>query len=386
LDSKTKIYLDYAASTPVDERVLQSMLPFFSEVYGNPNSLHSFGQQAEAAVEQSREIVARTLHCRPEEIIFTGCGSESDNLAIRGAALAQMKRKGARRIVISSVEHPAVSHTARQLAEEFGFEVNYLPVDDFGQVDPAEVEAYLRSDTAILSVVYANNEIGTINPISAIGEICRKNGVWFHTDAVQGAAHLPMNVQKDMVDFLSIGAHKFYGPKGVGALYARRGQKILPIITGGKQEMGLRAGTQNVAFIVGLAEALRLTQDELVERVAHVSGLRDMLISGILDSVPKSRLTGHPTMRLPNHASFVFKGVDANTMLMLLDMEGFACSSGSACKAGIPQPSDILLAIGLPSSWASGSLRITLGRFTTQEHIENLLKAIPGIIAKSSKA
>jgi len=385
LDTKNRVYFDYAASTPVDERVLAAMLPFFSETYGNPSSLHYFGQQAEAALEGARESVARALHCRSEEIIFTACGTESDNLALRGMAFLQKKLKSANRLVISPVEHHAVSSTARQLADEFGFEVDFLPVDDYGMVNPDEIEGCLKPDTAVVSVVYANNEIGTINPINEIGAICRRRGIPLHTDAVQAAAHLPMDVQRDQVDLLAIGAHKFYGPKGIGALFTRRGTSLLPIVTGGQQESGLRAGTQNIPYIVGLAEALRLAQEERQARVERLIPLRDALIAGVLERVDKARLTGHPSQRLPNHASFVFKGVDANTMLMLLDMAGFACSSGSACKAGIPQPSDILTAIGLSPNWALGSLRVTLGKDSTHEQVEAFLKILPGIVEKSRK-
>ena len=385
MDTKNRVYFDYAASTPVDERVLAAMLPFFSETYGNPSSLHYFGQQAEAALEGARESVARALHCRSEEIIFTACGTESDNLALRGMAFLQKKLKSANRLVISPVEHHAVSSTARQLADEFGFEVDFLPVDDYGMVNPDEIEGCLKPDTAVVSVVYANNEIGTINPINEIGAICRRRGIPLHTDAVQAAAHLPMDVQRDQVDLLAIGAHKFYGPKGIGALFTRRGTSLLPIVTGGQQESGLRAGTQNIPYIVGLAEALRLAQEERQARVERLIPLRDALIAGVLERVDKARLTGHPSQRLPNHASFVFKGVDANTMLMLLDMAGFACSSGSACKAGIPQPSDILTAIGLSPNWALGSLRVTLGKDSTHEQVEAFLKILPGIVEKSRK-
>jgi cysteine desulfurase len=385
VETNSRIYLDYAASTPLDYRVLQMMLPYFTEAYGNPSSLHSFGQQAETALEKARETVSKALNCYPEEIIFTGCGTESDNLAIRGMAFTQRKERGANHLLISPVEHHAVSRTAEQLAKEYGFVVEYLPVDEFGMVDAKEIESYIRQDTAVVSVVYANNEIGTINPIAEIGAICRSHNIPFHTDAVQAAAHLPMDVEKDRVDLLAIGAHKFYGPKGIGALYIRRGLSLLPVITGGNQENGLRAGTQNIPYIVGLAEALKLTQIDLNQRTQRLSELRDYLVEGILTLVPNSQLTGHPTRRLPNHASFVFKGVDANSMLMQLDIAGFACSSGSACKAGIPQPSDILTAIGVPAIWALGSLRITLGRDTTREQIQNLLAFLPGVIQRSLK-
>jgi cysteine desulfurase len=385
MNAQPSIYLDYAATTPVDERVLQVMLPFFNGVFGNPSSIHRFGQRAEAALEQARQQVAQDLHARPQEIIFTACGTESDNLALRGAAFARRKQIQSNHILISPVEHHAVSHTAEQLAHEFGFELEYLPVDEYGLVQPDEVARRLRLETALVSVIYANNEIGTINPIAEIGQICRQKGVIFHSDAVQAAAHLPMDVGTDTVDLLAIGAHKFYGPKGVGGLYARSGTPLLAVETGGKQEMGLRAGTQNVPYIVGLAEALRLAQSELTARRDHYLPLRDHLIGRVLETIPGARLTGHPTRRLPNHASFVFERADGNHLLMLLDLAGFACSSGSACKVGSPQPSEVLLAMGLPAEWALGSLRVTLGKDSTPQQIEQLLAVLPALVEKARK-
>jgi cysteine desulfurase len=294
--------------------------------------------------------------------------------------MAMRKQGRANHILISPVEHHAVSVTAEQLAEEFDLELEYLPVDEYGMVSPADVEARIRPTTAIVSVVYANNEVGTINPIAVIGEVCRRKGVLFHSDAVQGAAHLPMNVETDQVDLLAIGAHKFYGPKGVGALYVRKGISLQPAQTGGKQESGLRAGTQNVPYIVGMGEAFRLAQLEQVERSSRLMPLRDRLIERVLAEIPQSKLTGHPERRLPNHASFVFENVDGNRLLMLLDLRGFACSSGSACKVGTPKSSEILTAIGLPDNWALGSLRITLGRDTTSEQVERFCDELPEII------
>lgn len=381
-----RYYLDYAATTPLDERVLQTMLPYFSETFGNPSSIHTFGQRAEIALEEARQKVANALGARPEEVIFTACGTESDNLALRGAAFQRANQRKARHILISPVEHHAVSHTARQLAHQFGFKVELLPVDAYGVVHPDEVRSALREDTAVVSVVYANNEIGTINPIDEIGAICREAGVPFHTDAVQAAAHLPMDVERGTVDLLAIGAHKFYGPKGVGALYVRRGQEILPILTGGKQESGLRAGTQNIPYIVGLAEALTLAQNGVVERAAAYSELRDYLIGRVLDEIPRARLTGHPQKRLPNHASFVFENVDGNHLLALLDMDGFACSSGSACRVGNPQPSDVLLALGLSRTWALGSLRVTLGRDTAREILDAFMVSLKKCVALARTA
>lgn len=380
---KKKIYLDYAATTPVDDRVLAAMMPHFSQEFGNPSSVHTFGQQAEAALEEARESVANILNCSSSEIIFTSCGSESDNLALRGAALAARQQRGANHILISPVEHHAVSVTAHQLADLYGFELEFLPVDEFGRVAPEQVEACLREDTAIVSVMYANNEVGTINPIADIGAICRQKGIAFHSDAVQGAAHLPVDVQDLNVDLLAIGAHKFYGPKGIGALFVREGIDLIPAQTGGGQESGLRAGTQNIPYIVGLAEAFRLAQSERRNHIAQITPLRDHLIGRVLEEIPDARLTGHPRDRLPNHASFVFQGVDGNALLMMLDVAGFACSSGSACKTGSPEPSEVLTALGLSRDWALGSLRVTLGIPTNAEDIEAFLTTLPNIVEKN---
>jgi len=380
-----RIYLDYAAPTPVDEGVLEAMLPYFKEAFGTPSSIHRFGQQAEAALETARERIAMNLNAAPEEVFFTACGTESDNLALRGAAFARRKQNRANHLLISPVEHHAVSLTAEQLAREFNFDLEFLPVDEYGRVQPQDVAARIRPDTALVSVIYANNEIGTINPIAEIGVVCRQRGVLFHSDAVQAAAHLKMDVQADQLDFLAIGAHKFYGPKGVGALYARKGAPLLPIETGGGQESGLRAGTQNVPYIVGMAEAFHLAQSSLEARARHAVELRDFLIGRGLETIPDAQLTGHPIQRLPNHASFVFRGADGNRLLMLLDLAGFACSSGSACKVGSPKPSEVLLAIGLPEEWALGSLRITLGKDSTPQQVERFLAALPGLVEKARK-
>lgn len=381
----SKIYLDYAATTPVDERVLQAMLPFFTQAFGNPSSIHAFGQQAEAAVEEARETVARVLHCQPGEIIFTSCGSEADNLALRGVALARRAQNGANRILTTRAEHPAVSKTAADLERHYGFQVEWLPVDAYGRLLPETVAERLDERVALVSVMYANNEIGTINPIAEIAAVCRQRGVPFHTDAVQAAAYLPLDVEALGVDLLSLGAHKFYGPKGVGALYVRRGTPLLPLLTGGGQEGGRRAGTSNVPYLVGLAEALRLTDLEREERIAHVHPLRDRLIGAILETIPEVQLTGHPVERLPNHASFVFRGVDGNLLLTLLDAAGFACSSGSACKTGNPEPSEVMTALGLPPEWGLGSLRITLGRHTTAEEVQALLEALPALVERARR-
>jgi cysteine desulfurase len=378
-----KIYLDYAATTPVDPRVLEVMLPYFSQVFGNSSSVHTYGQQAEAALEDARLSVARGLNCAADEVIFTSCGSESDNLALRGTAFARRGLTNADHILISPVEHHAVTKTAQQLARLHGFEVEYLPVDETGMVDPAAVAERLRPKTALVSVMYANNEIGTINPISEIGKICHERGVPLHTDAVQAAAYLPVDVQELNVDLLALGAHKFYGPKGVGALYVRKGTPIVPVLTGGGQESGLRAGTHNIPYIAGLAEAFRLAQSERDQRIATVQPLRDRIIGRVLEEIPNARLTGEINRRLPNHASFVFQGMDGNALLMLLDVEGFACSSGSACKTGDPEPSDVLTALGLERDWALGSLRVTLGAATTPADVESFLAILPSVVERA---
>jgi cysteine desulfurase len=378
-----QIYLDYAATTPVDSRVLAAMMPYFSASFGNPSSVHRYGQLAEAAIESARETVASALSCRGDEIIFTSCGSESDNLALRGAALAMRATTGANRILTSKAEHHAVSKTADQLEKHFGFEVVWLDVDEHGMVQPQTVERALDDKTALVSVMYANNEIGTINSIREIADACHRHNVLFHTDAVQAAAYLDINVKEPGVDLMSLGGHKFYGPKGVGALYVRKGISLIPSQTGGGQEYSLRAGTQNVPYIVGFAEALRLTVDEREQRIAHVKPLRDRIIGNILETIPESRLTGSLEARLPNHASFAFKDVDGNLLLTLLDAAGFACSSGSACKTGNPEPSEVMDAIGLSRDWGLGSLRITLGKDSSSEDVNMFLNSLPSLVEKA---
>ena len=377
------VYLDYAATTPVNPRVLDAMLPYFRNIYGNPSSVHRYGQHAESAVEKARETVAAVLNCIPEEIVFTSCGSESDNLALRGTALARREKTGANWILASRAEHHAVSKTAEELESHYGFQVEWLETDKTGMVSPQTVEKAICKDTAIVSVMYANNEIGTVNPVEEIAAICRARNIPFHTDAVQAAAYLPVDTKSLGVDLMSLGAHKFYGPKGIGALYIRKGTPIFPVQTGGGQEAGLRAGTQNVPYIVGFAEALRLTAEERDQRIAHVQSLRDKIIGTVLEDIPDAQLTGHTRQRLPNHASFAFKDVDGNLLLTLLDMAGFACSSGSACKTGNPEPSEVLTAIGLSRDWGLGSLRITLGDKTTPSQIESFLTILPELVRKT---
>ena len=378
--SSTKTYLDYAATTPVDQRVVQAMLPFFDETFGNPSSVHNYGQKAEDARDSARERIAKQLNCKPKELIFTSCGSESDNLAIRGAALAMREKTGSNKILTTHIEHHAVSKTAIQLEKYYGFQVDWLETDEYGIINPDTIRKAIQSDTALVSIMWANNEIGSINPISDIGAICREQGIPFHTDAVQAAAHLPTDVNLLNVDLLSIGAHKFYGPKGIGALFVREGITLIPQITGGSQEFGTRAGTENIPYMVGMAEAFRITQTEHNHRTNNLIPLRDHLIGTILEEIPNTKLTGHPSSRLPNHISFAFKDTDANLLLMLLDSEGFACSSGSACKTGDPRPSEVLTSLGYSSDWALGGLRITLGKDTQVGDVNDFLKILPNLV------
>ncbi len=375
------IYLDYAATTPVDERVLAKMMPYFRESFGNPSSIHRLGQKAESAVDEAREKVASVLGCRADEIIFTSGGSEADNLALRGAMMA--RKDSTKWILTAKTEHPAVSKTAIQLEKEYGFLLEWLDADSRGMVTVESLAKAVCNNTTMASVMLANNEIGTINPIADLAQVARTNNILLHTDAVQAAAYLDVNVTKLGVDMMSLGGHKFYGPKGVGALYVRKGTGLIPHLTGGGQEFSLRAGTHNVPYIVGFAEALKLAAEERESRIAHVKPVRDHIIGTVLESIPDSKLTGHPVQRLPNHASFVFKGVDGNLLLQLLDAAGFACSSGSACKTGNPEPSEVIKALGYSDDWALGSLRITLGSGTTPEHVESFLKTLPGLVEKA---
>jgi cysteine desulfurase len=379
------IYLDYSATTPVDARVLEAMSPYFSASFGNPSSVHRYGQVADSAIDSARETVASILNCRPDEVIFTSCGSESDNLALRGAAYAMREKTGAKWILASRAEHPAITKTLLHLEKYEGFLIEWLDVNERGMVTPEIVSNAICNNTAVVSVMYANNEIGTINPIRELAEICRANKILFHTDAVQAAAYLPVDVQALGVDMMSLGAHKFYGPKGVGALYVRKGTPLISHLTGGGQEFSLRAGTQNVPYIVGFAEALRLTNEEREQRAAHVRPLRDKIIGTVLETIPDSQLTGDMESRLPHHASFAFQNVDGNLLLTLLDAAGFACSSGSACKTGNPEPSEVMNAIGLSRAWGLGSLRVTLGKDTLPAHVEKFLDTLPGLVEKARK-
>ncbi len=372
------IYLDHAATTALDPRVLDVMLPYFMAEYGNASSIYTLGRHAMQAIDRAREGVAEIIHCRPTEIAFVGCGSESDNLAIKGMAFAAQKKGN--HLITSSIEHHAVLHTCQYL-ERFGFKTTYLPVDAYGCVNPDDVARAITDQTVLVSVMYANNEVGTIEPIAEIGRICRARKVPFHVDAVQAGGALPIDVAALNVDLLSLSAHKFYGPKGMGILYVRQGMRILPQLQGGSQERGRRAGTENVAGIVGTAEALRLAYEELPAMTPRLQALRDRLIAGVL-AIPRSRLTGHPTERLSNNASFCFEGVEGESILLNLDLLGIAASSGSACTSGSVEPSHVLVAMGLPPEWSHGSLRLTLGRSNTDADVEQVLSVLPGVIEK----
>jgi len=372
------IYLDHAATTALDPRVLDAMLPYFMTEYGNASSIYTLGRHAMQAIDRAREQVADILGCRPTEISFTGCGSESDNLAIKGMAYAAQKKGN--HLITSSIEHHAVLHTCQYL-DRFGFKTTYLPVDSYGRVDPAAVERAITEQTILVSVMYANNEVGTIEPVAEIGRICRARKIPFHIDAVQAGGALPIGVAALNADLLSLSAHKFYGPKGVGILYVRQGMRLLPQLQGGSQERGRRAGTENVAGIVGAATALHLAYEELPQVTPRITALRNRLIDGLL-TIPGSQLTGHPTDRLPNNASFCFDGVEGESILLNLDMLGVAASTGSACTSGSVDPSHVLMAMGLSPEAVHGSLRLTLGKGNTDADIDMILSTVPGIIEK----
>uniref|UniRef100_A0A540VGE4 cysteine desulfurase n=1 Tax=Litorilinea aerophila TaxID=1204385 RepID=A0A540VGE4_9CHLR len=378
------IYMDHAATTPVRPEVLEAMLPFFTEAYGNPSSIHSLGRRASVALTTARRTIAEILGAHPSEIIFTSCGTESDNAAVRGIALARREATGANRIVTTPVEHKAVLYTAQDLRDHFGFELTLVPVDGEGRVDPADVAAALGDgqDVAVVSVMYANNEVGTIQPIAEIGALCRERGIPFHTDAVQAAGKLPLRVDELQVDALSCSAHKFYGPKGVGFLYLRGGTPCLPFITGGSHENGRRAGTENVPYIVGMAKALALAEAERPQETERLQVLRDQLIGGILEAVDGARLTGSRRERICSHASFVIQGVEAEGVLIGLDLAGVAASSGSACTSASHRPSHVLEAMGVPPRDAVGGLRLTLGHSNTPEDVAYVLEQLPQIVAR----
>lgn len=378
------VYLDYAATTPVDPRVIDAMLPYFRDFWGNPSSVYARGRRARRALDDARDRIAAVLGCRANEMLFTSCGTESDNLAIKGAALARSEQKGWRHVVTTSVEHHAVLHSCQWLERHLGFEVTYVACDELGRVDPARVADAVRPDTALVSVMYANNEVGTVEPIAEIARAVREKNpeTLVHTDAVQAGGLLPLNVADLGVDLLALSGHKFYAPKGVGMLFVRRGTPMLHFQSGGGQERGLRSGTENVPYVVGMATALDLAYAEHPKRVAHVSRLRDRIVSGVLSSTPGSHLTGHPTDRMPNSASFAIDGADGESLLLNLDQDGICASSGSACTSGSLEISHVLRAMRLPENEARGSLRLTTGSRTTDADVDRLLEVLPGIVER----
>lgn len=374
-----EIYLDNAATTPVDPEVYKSMKPYFSKEYGNPSTIYRLGRHNHAAIEEAREKVSSFIGADPKEIVFTSCGTESDNFALKGVAFAN-KEKG-NHIITTAIEHHAVLEPCHFL-EKQGFEVTYIPVDKNGMVDPKEVEKAIKPQTILISVMHANNEIGTIQPVAEIGEIAKKNKIYMHTDAVQTVGHIPVNVDDLNVDLLALSAHKFYGPKGVGALYIRRGTKMVSLLQGGDQERRRRAGTENVAGIIGLAKALEISIEEIEQTSRRVTVLRDKLIKGLMENVEYTRLNGHPTKRLPNNVNIGFEFIEGESILLNFDQLGIYASTGSACSSATLEPSHVLLAIGRPHELAHGSIRMTLGKYTTEEDIDTVIKELPPIVEK----
>ena len=374
-----RIYADNAATTKMSRAAVDAMLPYLTEAYGNPSSLYALGQEAKEALEQARETVAGIVNATPREITFTSGGSEADNQAIRSAA-ALGAAAGKKHIISDAIEHHAVLHTLKKLEKE-GFEVTLLPVGSDGLVNTEDVAAAIREDTCLVTVMYANNEIGTVQPIRAIGAVCREKGVLFHTDAVQAVGHLPIDVATDNIDMLSASAHKFHGPKGVGFLYAKKGVRLTNLIDGGAQERGKRAGTENVAGVVAMAAALKEAADNMEANAAKLTALRDTLIAG-LSAIPHAALNGDPVKRLPSNVNFCFEGIEGESLLLLLDDRGVCASSGSACTSGSLDPSHVLLAIGRPHDVAHGSLRLSLGDDATPEQIDYLIEAVKDVVEK----
>ena len=371
-----KVYLDNAATTALSPKVLKQMMPYLTTIYGNPSSPHSFGQEARRGVEHARDQVAKALNALPEEIIFTGCGTESDNTVLFGVA-ERYKSKG-NHIITTNVEHHAILHTCEAL-EKRGIEVTYLPVDENGMVTAEQVANAITDKTILVSIMFANNEVGTIMPIAEIGKVCRERGVLFHTDAVQAVGHVPIDVKAMNIDMLSMSAHKFHGPKGVGALYMKKGIRLPAYVMGGAQERNRRAGTENVAGVVGLGAAIELATQNLEESAARMTKLRDKLIAGIAERIPEVKLNGHPTLRLPNNVNYSIKYIEGESILLMLDMNGIAASSGSACTSGWLDPSHVLLALGLSHEVAHGSVRLTLSDETTEEDIDYVLEVLPKV-------
>lgn len=374
-----KVYADNSATTAVRPEVLEAMLPYLSEQYGNPSSIYGLGQAAHQAVEEARLQVAQAIGAKESEIVFTACGTESDNWAIRGVAYANQSR--GKHIITSAVEHHAVLHTCKQLEKE-GFTVTYLPVDETGLVSAEELKKAITPETVLVTIMMANNEIGTIEPIRELCKVAHDAGVTFHTDAVQAVGHVPVNVEELGVDLLSLSGHKFHAPKGVGALYIRKGTRLGTFMQGGAQERNRRAGTENVAGIVALGKAITLAVEELPETAERLTRLRDRTIKGILERVPYARLNGHPEKRLPGSLNIGFEFIEGESILLLLDMKGIAASSGSACTSGSLDPSHVLLAIGLPHEKAHGSVRLSYSRYTTEEDVDYIIETLPPIIER----
>jgi len=373
-----RIYLDHAATTPTHPEVVKAMLPYFTDAFGNPSSIYSYGLEAKGAIEEARIKVAELIGARSEEIIFTSGGTEADNFALKGVAYAN-EHKG-NHIITTPIEHHAVMEACKFL-ERRGFRITYLSVDEYGLVDPQDVKKAITDKTILISVMHASNEIGTIEPISEIGKIAKEAGVYFHTDAVQAVGHIPVNVDELKVDLLSISAHKLYGPKGAGALYIRKGTRSVSLIHGGEQEKRRRAGTENVPAIVGLGKAVELAGQTMNREVERLSYLRDKLIEGLVERIDNIRLNGHPRKRLPNNVNISIDFVEGESMLLNLDLEGICASTGSACSSSSLEPSHVLLALGLPAEQAHGSLRFTLGRENTEADVERVLEVLPGIVA-----
>jgi len=376
-----KVYMDYAATTPVDPRVLKAMLPFFTKKFGNTMSLHSFGREAKKALENSREVIANLMNAEPEEIIFTSSATEANNFALKGIAFAN--REKGKHIIVSKIEHHCVLESARWL-EKNGFEITYLPVDKYGLIDLSELESAIRKDTILVSIMHANNEIGTIEPIAEIGKICREKGIYFHTDAAQTYGKIPIDVEKMNIDLLTASSHKMYGPKGAACLFVRKGVKIEPLLHGGGHEFGLRSSTINVPCIVGFAEAARICKKVMKKEAEKLTKLRDRLIKGCL-KIEDSHLNGHPKLRLPNNANFWFAFIEGESLIMELNTHGIAASTGSACSSESLEPNHVLLAIGLKPHEAEGSLRLSIGRWTTKEEIDYVLEILPEAIEKLRK-
>ena len=372
------MYMDHAATTYAAPEVVEAMLPYFSEKFGNPSSVYGIGQENKAAVEEARAKVAAAINAEPNEIYFTAGGTESDNWALKGVAFANI-RKG-KHIITTAVEHHAILHAAEWLQSQ-GFEVTYLPVDQYGMVSPADVEKAIRPDTILISVMYANNEVGTIQPIAEIGAIARAHGIYFHTDAVQAVGHVPIDVKAEHIDMLSLSGHKFYGPKGIGVLYIRRGVRIQNLLHGGAQESRHRAGTENVAGIVGLGAAIERAVAAMPEESARLTAMRDHMIRELL-KIPASHLNGHPTQRLPNNVNITFEYIEGEGILLLLNMFGICASTGSACNSASLEPSHVLTAMGVPHEIAHGSVRLTLGERNTEEDVSYVLEKLPEVVGK----